>query len=556
MSYSSVPIAQSIGEILLAKQIEVVVLSPGSRNAPLIIHLSGYEKFQTHVVIDERNASFFALGIAQYSKKAVCLCCTSGTALLNYAPAIAEAFYRQIPLVVISTDLPDNLIDKADGQSIRQQGALRNHIIREVHLSEELSLREKESQIDDILNHCIERKAPIHINIPFSEPLYGVSESIFVNPKITPPHSMSFRASTPTLKPFLTAWKESKRKMILVGINERNDEINQLLEYIAKQQGVITLIENTSNMHSSSFFSHIDQIIFPLIETQYKQYAPDFLLTIGTNIISKKIKHFLRSVHIKHHAHINPFGIFPDTYHRLTFRLKNKPEEVLSQIFNHSHARNEKTFTEKWTKRKEKSQYKHELFLKKAPYCDLSVFGALMKSLPKNSIVHLGNSSVVRYAQLFAIDKAIEVYSNRGTSGIEGCMSTALGTAISSDKQNVLIIGDLSFFYDSNALMIKDIPPDFRIVLINNRGGAIFQFIPGPDSIPNYRETFVAKHSFSSRHICYMVGIEFLAADNMRDLQYEIDIFFKKSNKPKLLEIKTDGDLSAQTLRSYFKAIK
>ena len=553
MAYSSIPIVQSIGEILLEKQIQTVVLSPGSRNAPFIIHFSGHEQFQTHVIVDERSAGFFALGISQYIKKPVCLCCTSGTAVLNYAPVVAEAFYRQIPLIILSADRPEHLIDIADGQTIRQQGSLCNHILKEIHLLENSSLKEKQNQVNNILNCCIEKKGPIHINVPFSEPLYGVSDSIFVNPKTTLPISHS-KESTTALHPFLTAWKESKRKMILIGMHKKSDKINGLFEKLTKEQGVVILTENTSNMHSDHFFSHIDRMIFFMNKEEWRQYAPDFLLTIGTNIISKRIKHILRSIPIAHHAHANSLGVFPDTYNQLTFRLKNKLKEILNQILSYS--KNEIAFTKKWNERKEESQSKHQSFLENITYSDLSVFELLMRSLPKNSILHLGNSSIARYAQLFKTDETIDVYSNRGTSGIEGSMSTALGTAISSNRQNVLIIGDLSFFYDSNALMIKNIPSDFRIIVINNGGGGIFQFIPGPDSIPNHEETFIATHSFSASHLCVMAGMDFQTVDNINDLQSVLNSFFKKSNKPQLVEIKTNGSLSAEILKNYFRKIK
>ena len=285
--------------------IETVVISPGSRNAPLTIGFSNHPEIETLSVVDERSAAFFALGIAQQTQKPVALLCTSGSALLNYYPAIAEAFYSNIPLVVISADRPKHLIDIGDGQTIRQENVFEKHILFSANLIENEKFKTRNSQlIGEALQVAVSRKGPVHINVPFDEPLYEIVDELqdFHFPHIS---MSSLDNSHINYDEFSTIWNSAEKKMILVGVNYPDDELHKLMDVYVDDNSVLILTETTSNLHHKKAINSIDQLIFSLDENQFKDLKPDILVTFGGMIVSKKIKQFLRKYQPKHHWNID-----------------------------------------------------------------------------------------------------------------------------------------------------------------------------------------------------------------------------------------------------------
>src|SRR5690606_20836475 len=333
MMYPTIPLAQSIIEICRAKGIIDIVISPGSRNAPLTIGFASNPAFKCYSIADERCAAFFATGMAQQLKKPVAILCTSGSALLNYYPAVAEAFYSQIPLVVISADRPHDKIDIGDGQTIRQENVYANHIVYSANLQEEASA-ENDNKINVAIEKAISEKGPVHINAPFEEPLYDTTDELTVEPKIL---DVSFENSfSEDLSPFVEKWNLAKKKLILVGVNQPNAIDNEVLERLAEDPSVVVMTETTSNIHHKKFLNNIDVIITPFKEEDFKAFCPDILLTFGGMVVSKRIKAFLRKYKPHDHWHIDTLRAY-DTFGVLTKHFLAEPNTFLNRFLPATH---------------------------------------------------------------------------------------------------------------------------------------------------------------------------------------------------------------------------
>ena len=533
--------------------IETVVISPGSRNAPLTIGFYNHPVIETLSVVDERCAAFFALGIAQQTQKPVAILCTSGSALLNYYPAIAEAFYSNIPLVVISADRPKHLIDIGDGQTIRQENVFENHILFSANLIENTKYKTRNSQlIGEALQISVSKKGPVHINVPFDEPLYETVEELtpFNFPNIS---LSSLDNSHMNYQELASVWNASEKKMILVGVNYPDAALHQLMDFYADDESVLLLTETTSNLHHEKAINSIDQLIFSLNQSQFQDLKPEVLITFGGMIISKKIKQFLRKYQPKHHWNIDDKKAV-NTFFCLSEFIQIKPVNFFSN-FNTSIVKMESNYQQKWLQLRDEKRVKHAEYLSGIIHSDFKVFEQILQSVPNKSQLQISNSSIIRYAQLFTINKTLNVFCNRGTSGIDGSTSTAIGAAFASKNQTVFVTGDLSFFYDSNGLWNKNIPSNFRIVLINNSGGGIFKIIPGPKST-NASKYFETPHCLTAEYLSKMHEFEYRKAFSTETVKEQLKGFYAASGKPKILEIFTPSEENNLVLTAYFKYIQ
>ncbi|WP_238784771.1 2-succinyl-5-enolpyruvyl-6-hydroxy-3-cyclohexene-1-carboxylic-acid synthase [Blattabacterium cuenoti] len=549
---------QSLGEILKAKSIFNIIISPGSRNAPIIIHFTQHKDFKTYSIVDERCAGFFALGIAQQIRKPVVMSCTSGSAVVNYYPAITEAFYQNIPLILISADRPKEIIDVFEGQSIHQENIFQKHVEASIQLIEsesESGMWYNDRLINESINKCIFKKKPIHINIPFSEPLYNTTNHLQVKPKIIKTIPVKNCVETYDSKKEQYIWRKYKRKMILLGLYYPENNMKKILRKLSLDPTIVIFTETTSHVSGKFFFSNIDQLIFNMNSNEWRSLKPHILLTIGINIISKKIKFFLRKYPPIYHWHIGEhYENYPDTYYKLTTYWPINPESFFKIFYTPNNISiYTSDYRKKWEKIRKEKMKKHNSFLKKErSFSDLKVLFFVFKSIPNNTILQLGNSMVVRYYQLFDKKKhSIKSYCNRGTSGIDGCVSTAIGSAVSRKKTVTLIIGDISFFYDGNALWNNYIPKSFRIILINNGGGNIFRFISENKFSEKTFNFFETKHIFSAEKICEMYHFKYEKVSNQNALKNSLLCFWKESNQPSLLEINTQKYNNAKILKKY-----
>lgn len=579
MKYSDIPSAQTLVVYFKSRGIENIVISPGSRNAPLTLGFSKNSFFNCYSIVDERCAAFFALGMAQQLRRPVALICTSGSALLNYYPAIAEAFYSDIPLIVVSADRPIYKIDVGDGQTIRQQGVFEHHIGFQANLKQDVSHATKtieffnpnchaetqediqqfnERTIAEALDRAVRKQAPVHINIPFEEPLYGMTDKLLLkSPQI--PKMGAGKQELENMEKYLSIWKSSKRKMVLVGVNQPGVIDGDIVRSLSATDDIMVFTETTSNLHHPEFFSSIDSVIAPVEKSNkrvelFQSLQPDLLVTFGGMIVSKKIKAFLREYQPRVHWHVDPKKAY-DTFFCLSEHVQTRPDVFFRSIFSQNESTMASNYKPFWKSVKQKYEAKRADYLKEVSFSDFTTYGYMLDSIPEGYQVHLSNSSTVRYAQLFPMRESLKVYCNRGTSGIDGSTSTALGASIHNDLPTLLITGDLSFFYDSNGLWNNYIRSDFRIILINNSGGGIFRILPGSEETKEFATFFETAHGHNAEHLARMYQFEYLKASNMGQLKEHLETFYKASERPKILEVATPRQENDQILLNYFDFI-
>jgi len=325
------------------------------------------------------------------------------------------------------------------------------------------------------------------------------------------------------------------------------------MSHLSKDPSVLILTETTSNIEGDNVINSIDQLIFPLDADDYEALRPEILLTFGGMVVSKKVKEFLRKYPPKLHWHVDAHRA-QDTYHCLNHHFAISPQLFFSQFFFLT--KNRLSFyQDQWLQIKKERKIHHDDFLSSVEYSDILVFNTILKSMPSLSNVQLSNSSIIRYAQLFDVDPSFKIFCNRGTSGIDGSTSTAIGAAYIQKEQTILITGDISFFYDSNALWNKYLPQNFRILLINNGGGGIFRFIPGPKA-SDALDYFETRHELNASHLCEMYGFGYESARNIAELKEQLQTFYQDEGRPKLMEIFTPTEQNDLCLKAYFNALK
>ncbi len=552
MIYPKIPLAQSIIEICHAKGVHDIIISPGSRNAPLTIGFSNHPKFTCYSIVDERCAAFFAMGIAQQTKRPVAVVCTSGSALLNYYPAFAEAFYSQIPFVVISADRPFVKVDIGDGQTIRQENVFINHSLYNANLTETASVA-NDVFINEAINVAIARKGPVHINVPFEEPLYETTNKLSVDVNVTGLVKSYRLVDVDDIIAFTTLWNYSNKILVLVGESAPNSIESEWLEKLASLPSVVVMTEATSNLHHPSFIHTIDSLITPFSNTDFLKLQPRILITFGGMIVSKRVKSFLRKYKPRHHWHIDEDRAY-DTFGILTKHFQVEPNQFFKQFLpfiKKTESDYKATFKEIQIKRKAK----HKDYLASIPFSDLKAFETILSSLPKEIQLQISNSSAIRYAQLFDIEQSIEVFCNRGTSGIDGSTSTAIGAAIGSKLPTVLITGDVGFIYDSNALWNNYIPKNFKIILINNGGGGIFRILPGHKENETFHTYFETSHCLTAEHLAKMYRLDYAIASDSASLKKGLSKLFQQNENPMILEVFTPTRENDKLLLNYFKAL-
>ena len=585
IKYPEIPLAQTVIQFCERKSIHHVVICAGSRNAPLTNGFVENPVFDTFSIVDERSAAFFAMGMAQQLKNPTAIVCTSGSALLNFYPAVAEAFYSNIPLVIISADRMPHLIDIGDGQTIQQKGVFEPHLVDFAYLTpdvihasstllenpnqklvskdasrEEIINKQKEIQRDNekkinkVLNKAIQKRGPVHLNVPMEEPLYGMTLSPFeINHTQSPEtHDKKFDFTL-----FKKQWQEAKKKLVLVGVNNPELIDQKWLKLIDSDPSVILMTETTSNIRLPNSVNSIDSLIAPLEKGDtsfFEILKPEILLTFGGMVISKKIKKFLREFSPKEHWHVDPYRA-NNTYYCLSQHFSMSINNFFLKFFG------EYSITKSDYKSRTLNQYRFQLhlgnsYLAQIPFSDLKAYETIFEKLPKKIHLQLANSSTIRYAQLFQMPVHAEIFCNRGTSGIDGSTATAIGASLINKNPTLLITGDLSFFYDINGLWNNYIPSNFRIIIINNQGGGIFRILPGEKDSPKYDTYFETIHGRNAHQLAIAYGFKYKAVKTNSGLRWALKTFFKPSSKPKILEVKTPRRSNDSILLNYFKAMQ
>lgn len=551
---------QQLAAILRAKGITDIVISPGSRSGPLVHTFAGSGKFNCRSVVDERSAGYFAIGLSEVIQKPVALVCSSGTSTLNYAPAVAEAFYRNIPLVVLTADRPPYWIDQLENQTIRQNNIYHDFCKKEITLpmgESEKELWFARRIVNETLNEAVSRTpGPVHINIPLEEPLHDLLDEDLPKVKVIEVTETQSFLPENELKKLAAIFNKTAKILILAGQQNPNYEFEKLLAEVSEKSGAVVLKENLANLNDPRFCGIPDLLITSLLAENVADFQPDLLITFGGSFVSKPLKQFLRKNKPAAHWHISAANQHADTYQSLTRVIESKPEILFEQLLPNLKEK-EKAFFETWKNQEKKAATLRDEFIQGAGFCDLKVFSIIRRFIPGNSVVHLGNSSPVRYALLFDATKNVRYCSNRGVSGIDGSLSTTVGFASEYAKINTVILGDLSFFYDCNALWNKYIGSNLRIIVIHNGGGNIFSMIKGPSESSTFNEFFFTENKFSTKGIAQTFGLDYFSAENQSDMEQQLrKLWSPEQKKAVVLEVFTDAEMNTKVYRQLFKKVK
>lgn len=559
-----------LARILQEKGIRSVVISSGSRNAPLTQELTGNPAFRCFSVVDERSAAFFAMGLSKHQDRPAALVCTSGSAVLNYYPAVAEAYYSRIPLIVISADRPAQWIDQAIGQTIRQ-----DHVLA-AHCAYSTSLREGDDpqtawynarEINRAINTACEQQAPAHLNVPLSEPLYDTLDERSAcedpSPRLIEDLPVDPVPSPRAVEQIRRLWSEARRKMILIGARRPDDRSDEVLEELARRNDVAILSETTSNLRRGKdpapddpgvFVRHIDRAILPLTAEQTAALQPDLLITCGGMVVSKKIKTFLQNASPRVHIHVG-LHTHPDTYMSLTHCVRTD-DTTFFKLLDKCPPAPPCGYARAWKEIAARREKAHRAYADAAPYSDFAVWKTLCRAIPEGSHLEIANSAAIRYSQLFDLPDGVSVGCNRGTSGIDGSSSTAVGAAVALAPRGVtLISGDLSFLYDNNALWNESLPDNLRLIVLNNGGGGIFRILNGARDSSFGRRYLQASHEITFRSLARMHSLEYFRAENAEELRRVLSDFWSSSPRARLLEVDTRACENDAVLRTYFACL-
>lgn len=551
----------NIAEICAQKGIQQVVLSPGSRCAPLTIAFARHPKLTVRTVSDERAAAFIALGMAQTTGRPTVLICTSGTAALNYAPAVAEAFFLQVPLVVLTADRPPEWIDQLDGQTIRQHQVYGKHIKNSytfpVDLSHKDAVWHSARLVSEAINSAMAYPpGPVHINIPLREPFYPATEERIVfdeKVKVIEEVQNTF-ALTESQVPHLSQELWQYERILVIGGQEAyNSSLLQNLQRFSDTTGAVVvgdIIANTHRLPGAIRFQ--DAILACPDEEKLKSLQPDLLITFGKSVISKSLKLHLRKFKPEAHWHIQPAGQVADTFQVLSRVVRCMPAGFF-QALAASATHKASLFATTWADLEAKAGAFLQEYTLGAAYSELNILAHVLRALPQKSNLHLANSMAVRYANILGLapDKQVAVYANRGTSGIDGSTSTAVGCALTSAGITTLLTGDLAFFYDRNGLWHNYLPANLRIVILNNHAGGIFRLIDGPKQQPELEEFFETKQALDAENSAKDFGMQYTACRSMVELEQALPQFFSVETGPSILEVFTDSKLNAEAFARY-----
>ena len=510
--YSNKENVNILTSLLVAHSIRHAVVCPGSRNAPIVHNLNECPDIQCYPVTDERSAGFYALGMIQVLHQPVVVCVTSGTALLNLAPAVAEAYYQHQPLVVISADRPQQWIDQLDGQTLPQPDALGRFVKKAVTLIEPHDDEER-WYCNRLVNEALLTSyAPIHINVPISEPLFDFSVQAL--PQERKIDLLAADATNITLTHLCRMFLQAERPMLIAGqpLNANYDE-------------AVTAIGDDDS------------------------YVPDFVLYTGGAIVSKKLKHFLRKA--KETWVVNREGEVTDTFMNLTHVVQGDGE-VVADLIRFNLEEMPHPFVQKWEKLLSDIRAKADAY--EPDYSQMAVVKQFERLVGPDDIVHYANSSAIRLANIYARHP---LFCNRGVNGIEGSLSTAAGCSVVTDKRVFCVIGDLSFFYDQNAFWNQNLNGCLRVLLLNNGGGGIFNMLKELERSAAKKRLVAAEHHTSAEGICQQNDVYYQRANDIESVRQGLELLMTSDfSRPMLLEVMTDANTDERVLKEYLEKFR
>lgn len=554
-----------IFDVLSSQGIKDLVCSPGSRNAPLLLAAASRNNFKKHIVADERSAAFMALGIAMASGKPVILVCTSGTALLNYSPAVAEAYYHGVPLILLTADRPLQWIDQDDSQTLRQTGVFTNFIKDSFDIpcdcndNPEMNWYVNRITNEAYLTSVTGKKGPVHINIRLSEPLGNTVQYGKPAERTIRSLQADTLANKETLRD-LAKILATSRVMLVAGFMTPDSTLNSIISEFSRHPNVVIMAETISNLHLDSEFFSIDSTLTAYSKKYLDEIAPEIVISIGGALVSRCLKDYLRanSERIQHwQIGFSPF--LADCFQSMTLRIEADPVRILKAL-NYflrktNFSNHVKNYSSLWHIARQTALAKKQEFIDQSQWSELRAFDYMLRHLPGGCNLILSNGTPVRYAQIINYKMPHASYCNRGVSGIDGSIATAIGISKAYTGNSILITGDLSFSYDVGSLGMQDIPDRLKIVVIDNQGGGIFRFIKSTSSLDELEQYFCADPKIPVEKLADAYGWCYYEAGDIEDLKKNWRSFLSSQEKS-ILKIKTDGKKGASILQAYIKINK
>jgi len=553
-------------DILALQGINQAVICPGSRNAPIMLALTRNKQFTCYSISDERSAAFFGLGLAQKTGKPVVLCCTSGSAGLNMAPAVAEAYFQEIPLIVLTADRPKEWIEQWDGQTIFQANLFGPHVKKALEFPTQASSEKDFAWYQNrIANEAAiiaqqAPKGPVHINIPISEPFYPGKEEEIPSPQNTKIiQRMEGKVHVTKEMEWLIQQSLSQNPHVILSVGQMDPdpEIQDLISQMSAL-GIPVIGDATANIPESVQLNH-DLILAN--EMHWRDLAADVVIHIGKSFVSKRIKQFMRRFPAAQHWWIDPTNTqtIKDPFQHLSHILAIQPADFLrAWIQQATQMPLTKAYGEKWNQFNQHVKDIQTDFFQTTDWTEIHILNGLFKHLKAyKGDLHVANSLAVRYINWTAESVSqLKVYANRGTSGIDGCLSTAVGAAQATDELVISLIGDVAFQYDRNALWNQYLPTNLRIIVLNNQGGGIFRNLEGAKDLPELETFMETEQKFTAKNTALDAGIAYFNAKNESELAEILSTFFEKSHTAQLLEIETDSIQNAEALKAYMSLFK
>lgn len=560
--YSNKENVNILTSLLLEYGVSDAVVCPGSRNAPIVHNLSVCEAIRCRPVTDERSAAFYALGLAIATRRPTVVCVTSGSALLNVMPAVAEAAYQHVPLIVISADRPQQWIDQLDGQTIPQSDALGRFVRKAVQLPEPHNDEERwlcRRLVNEAMHLATCRQgAPVHINVPISEPLFEFDTEQL--PQLSRFNNIKRAAIKDASMDMPDAFHKAKRPMIVIGQLAHGTISHETIRSLSEKYVVMS--EPLSN--PSYMTIHFDEAIRYIVsdnssinddEDDKTAYYPDYVIYVGDTLVSKPARRFLRNTKAPSCLITPDAADIHDPLMTLTDIVECDTDSInalLASLCDAPDTDERCRFHDRWQSFLDAYAAHADAYAPEySQMATVKYFEEQLADLDIDICVHYANSSAVRLACIYAQHY---VWCNRGVNGIEGSLSTAAGFSLATHDMTVCVIGDLSFFYDQNALWNSNLRGNLRIILLNNRGGGIFRQLPGLSDSPAADDLVMASHENTAQGICTQNDIGYMSAKNMDEMQIGVvTLLTRESERPMLLEVFTDSNDDVKALEKYFK---